>query len=103
MTDREQKIRERAHRIWEEEGRPEGREQNHWERAAREIDSEDGEPGKDQQIDHEQGSGGVGASSGLQPGGTAPGGGPGAGAGGISTGGGSTGGEPTGFPKKTGR
>lgn len=37
--DREQRIRERAHRIWEEEGRPEGREDEHWRRAEREIDA----------------------------------------------------------------
>ncbi|WMT92884.1 DUF2934 domain-containing protein [Pelagibacterium sp. H642] len=102
MTDLEQRIRERAHQIWEEEGRPEGLEQDHWERAAREIDSEEGQPRDDGQLDNEQGSGNVGASSGLQPGGTTPGGGPGAGAGSIGTGGGSTGGEPTGSPKKAG-
>ncbi len=34
----EDRIRERAHRIWEEEGRPEGRHREHWERACREID-----------------------------------------------------------------
>jgi hypothetical protein len=33
MADTEQRIRERAHQIWEEEGRPEGRERDHWERA----------------------------------------------------------------------
>ena len=35
--DDEQMVRARAHQIWEEEGRPEGREQLHWERAVREI------------------------------------------------------------------
>jgi hypothetical protein len=35
--DQEERIREYAHRIWEEEGRPEGREREHWERACREI------------------------------------------------------------------
>ena len=33
----EQSIRARAYEIWEEEGRPEGRQQFHWDRAAREI------------------------------------------------------------------
>jgi hypothetical protein len=33
MEDSEQRIRERAYRIWEEEGRPEGRDKEHWERA----------------------------------------------------------------------
>ena len=30
-------IRQRAYFIWEEEGRPEGREWDHWERASHEI------------------------------------------------------------------
>lgn len=33
MTDNEEKHRERAHKIWEEEGRPEGRHLDHWQRA----------------------------------------------------------------------
>lgn len=33
MTDREQEQRERAYRIWEDEGRPEGRHEDHWRRA----------------------------------------------------------------------
>lgn len=37
-NDREEQIRARAHQIWEEEGRPEGREQEHWNRAAREME-----------------------------------------------------------------
>ena len=35
--DVEQRIRERAHQIWEEEGRPHGRDREHWEQASREI------------------------------------------------------------------
>ena len=31
--DREQRIREMAHRIWEDEGRPPGRDKRHWEMA----------------------------------------------------------------------
>jgi hypothetical protein len=42
MTDREEKIRERAHHIWEEEGRPEGRAADHWHRAAREVEPQPG-------------------------------------------------------------
>lgn len=38
MDDREQARRERAYRIWEKEGRPEGRHLDHWVRA-----DEDGE------------------------------------------------------------
>jgi hypothetical protein len=33
----ESAIRERAYSIWEEEGRPEGRAWDHWDRASREI------------------------------------------------------------------
>ncbi len=36
--DREQAVRERAYAIWEEEGRPHGRDLDHWHRAAAEID-----------------------------------------------------------------
>ena len=52
QDDREARIRERAHAIWEAEGRPEGQERAHWERAIAEIDAaEDGggvdvDPGK---------------------------------------------------------
>lgn len=105
MTDREQRIRERAHQFWEEEGRPEGREQEHWERAVHEINDESEnsdhpELGVDTQ---QEPTGGVGTASVLQPGGTTPGGGPGAGAGSVGTGGGSTGGASTGSPRKAGR
>jgi len=41
MSDREMRVRERAHQLWEQEGRPDGRESDHWERASREIDAED--------------------------------------------------------------
>src|SRR5208282_4499721 len=33
----EQKVRERAYHIWEREGRPQGREAEHWEKALREL------------------------------------------------------------------
>ena len=36
MTDREKRIRERAHQLWEEAGCPEGRDQEFWERAEQE-------------------------------------------------------------------
>jgi hypothetical protein len=39
MTD-EKKVKERAHQIWEAEGRPHGRDREHWEQAAREIAEE---------------------------------------------------------------
>ena len=37
MDDREHSIRQRAYEIWEMEGRPEGRHQDHWQQAAREL------------------------------------------------------------------
>jgi hypothetical protein len=37
--DREHRIRQRAHEIWEREGRPSGRDREHWERAKRDVDS----------------------------------------------------------------
>lgn len=43
MDDRIERIRQRAHEIWEREGRPQGREQEHWDRASREIDAEGGQ------------------------------------------------------------
>jgi hypothetical protein len=42
QSDRETRIRDRAQAIWEEEGRPEGRDREHWERAAAEVDAEEG-------------------------------------------------------------
>ena len=33
MTNLEERIRARAHKIWEEEGCPEGRSDDHWEKA----------------------------------------------------------------------
>jgi hypothetical protein len=35
LDDREQRIREIAHRLWEEEGRPPDQEKRHWEAAER--------------------------------------------------------------------
>ena len=39
--EREQRIQERAHALWEREGRPEGRNEEHWAQACREIDMEE--------------------------------------------------------------
>jgi hypothetical protein len=36
-TDREARVRKRAHEIWEAAGRPEGREQEHWFTAESEV------------------------------------------------------------------
>jgi hypothetical protein len=35
--DREHRIRERAYRLWESEGRPEGRHEHHWTQASQEV------------------------------------------------------------------
>lgn len=37
--DKQAQIRERAHQLWEEQGRPEGRHEEHWEQARREIEA----------------------------------------------------------------
>lgn len=48
MVDREKSIRVRAYEIWESEGRPEGRESQHWEQARMQLaETEDRVPGKD--------------------------------------------------------
>ena len=45
MENNEQRIRERAHEIWIEAGRPEGKDQEHWRRARKEITgSEEADP-----------------------------------------------------------
>lgn len=44
MTDdREDRIRKRAYELWRQEGSPEGRPDDHWLQAEREIDRGDGE------------------------------------------------------------
>ncbi|RWO29925.1 MAG: DUF2934 domain-containing protein [Mesorhizobium sp.] len=45
MTDdRQERIRRRAHAIWEQAGRPDGAHQQHWNQAAAEIDGEESGP-----------------------------------------------------------
>lgn len=38
----EERIRRRAHEIWEREGRPQGRENEHWNQARLELADEEG-------------------------------------------------------------
>jgi hypothetical protein len=38
MHNHEERVRERAYRIWEEQGRPEGRQEEHWRQAEIEIE-----------------------------------------------------------------
>jgi hypothetical protein len=40
MTDREERIRRRAYELWENSGRPEGKDNYFWNIAAGEIDAE---------------------------------------------------------------
>jgi hypothetical protein len=49
-SDREEKIRRLAYELWEIEGRPEGRHHEHWERAARELEAEEGGSAEDAEI-----------------------------------------------------
>jgi hypothetical protein len=44
MSDREHDIRVRAHQLWEEEGRPDGREHDHWHQAEAEIGAQEQGP-----------------------------------------------------------
>jgi len=44
--DRQDRIRQRAHEIWEQAGRPEGAHQEHWEQATAEIDGATAKPKK---------------------------------------------------------
>lgn len=43
MSDRDERIRQRAYEIWEREGRPGGMEEKHWHQAAEEIAAEEGQ------------------------------------------------------------
>jgi hypothetical protein len=40
----EERVRQRAHEIWEEAGKPDGQHEAHWEQACREIEAEGDEP-----------------------------------------------------------
>ena len=39
--DRQERIRNRAHQIWQEEGQPAGHHERHWHQAAADVDRED--------------------------------------------------------------
>lgn len=45
FTALDERIRRKAHEIWEQEGRPEGREKEHWEMAAELVAQHDLSPG----------------------------------------------------------
>lgn len=42
-SDREERIRRRAYQLWEDGGRQEGGAEEHWHRAAQDLDREDAE------------------------------------------------------------
>lgn len=90
MDFNEDRVRERAYALWEEAGRPEGKDVEHWHQAEHELaDNAATAQGTDSVS-------GNGLASNLQRGGTMPGRSPGAGVGSIGTGGGSTDNEATG-------
>lgn len=72
--NREERVRERAHQIWEQEAKSDGRQDAHWAQAMEEIDAES---------EGSVPSGGLGASTGS-----------------LGTGGASTAGNATAAPKK---
>jgi hypothetical protein len=41
MSDREHRVREIAHRLWEEEGRPADQDKRHWATAERMFDTQE--------------------------------------------------------------
>ena len=42
--DRESRIRQRAHALWEQDGRPEGRHEDHWQQASQEVEGGPAQP-----------------------------------------------------------
>ena len=95
--DREERIRRRAYELWVSEGRPEGRETEHWRQAGEQIDNDDRVLG---------GGGGSNAGAGepspeLEPGGAPTGApGPDAGMGPLETEGGKPATKTTGSRRK---
>ncbi|MGP0001577.1 MAG: DUF2934 domain-containing protein [Acetobacteraceae bacterium] len=43
----EDRVRERAYALWEEDGRPDGRSDEYWQQARSEVEAEEAEPGKE--------------------------------------------------------
>jgi hypothetical protein len=41
LDAREERIRAKAHALWEADGKPEGRDRAHWEQAAKLVDEEE--------------------------------------------------------------
>ncbi|EWY39342.1 hypothetical protein N825_06460 [Skermanella stibiiresistens SB22] len=55
------RIRQRAYEIWQQEGQPEGKQQEHWERAMREVTGDDARGG----VELESGADGDAAMGGI--------------------------------------
>lgn len=47
MDNREERIRRKAHELWEQAGRPDHKSHDHWSEAERQIDKEGRESGND--------------------------------------------------------
>ena len=73
MGEDEDKVRRRAYEIWEREGRPEGRHDEHWSQARREMEKY-GAPEGAQLGRGEAGAAGRPAPEGARPGTGVPGG-----------------------------
>jgi hypothetical protein len=59
QEDRSKKVEERAHGIWESEGRPDGKHDEHWKRAEQEVSEGENGLGASE-------AGSVGASNGSE-------------------------------------
>ena len=69
QDDHEHRIRERAHQIWEREGRQDGNHDRHWQEASDEIEKQR----RDDIASDMPTAGASGLATGLQPGGVIPG------------------------------
>ena len=62
-----ERIRQRAYELWESEGRPQGRDREHWERAERELSAGAGAGGQDAPSPAARGSKGRAATPAAAP------------------------------------
>src|SRR5215470_5802384 len=58
MDDMDDRIRQRAYRLWVEEGCPEGRQEIHWDRARELVAIEQNQKHTTKPVTHHQGAGG---------------------------------------------
>jgi len=59
----QERISQRAYQLWEQEGKPEGRESEHWEQACREIEGEIGSPLAESDLNSDLNSSGLGPAA----------------------------------------